>query len=420
MLLRLAGDTAQEDAELMHENALSEANDGNLEEALPLFKKATELNPNEDSYWSNYGVTLMRLSYLDEALLAYTRGLRVNPRSQLIKDNMKALNEHISHQSQGAGFEEEDSAHSRFGEEESPVQKQQQQQQPARQRRANNDAGQPSRGNPPYSAGSPPSPPASPRGARSAGRGGSTMTGSSRVSKGVTSKGEAELESWLGPWWKKRHKFDGLFKDALTNLRPIQIRNFLEDDKALALHDELYDSNGFKVYESYNRWYQFHFKAIYMHTPEYQTHKLLKKIGDLFDIPVMKEWIRDISASEVNGTTLAGASYYAAGDYTMPHTDKAGGGNGDREKRRIAYIVHLTKAWNPRFGGDMVWMNPAFHIHPSFNSITMFPVSKSSWHFVSPVAEITPDHVKVDRSHYSLDANANYLFGVRCVVFALV
>lgn len=39
----------------------------------------------------------------------------------------------------------------------------------------------------------------------------------------------------------------------------------------------------------------------------------------------VKDWVRDVSVSEVNGTTLAGASYYAAGDYTMPHTDKAGG-----------------------------------------------------------------------------------------------
>ena len=65
----------------------------------------------------------------------------------------------------------------------------------------------------------------------------------------------------------------------------------------------------------------------------------------------------------------------------------------------------------------MVWMNPAYHIHvrplvapafcaaslttlrfsrlqPTFNSITLFAVSESSWHFVSPVASITPEHIK--------------------------
>jgi hypothetical protein len=78
----------------------------------------------------------------------------------------------------------------------------------------------------------------------------------------------------------------------------------------------------------------------------------------------------------------------------MPHTDRAGSSKGEKEKRRIAYILHLTKAWNPKFGGDMVWMNPAYHIHPSWNAMTFFAVSESSWHFVSPVAAICPSAVK--------------------------
>jgi hypothetical protein len=78
----------------------------------------------------------------------------------------------------------------------------------------------------------------------------------------------------------------------------------------------------------------------------------------------------------------------------MPHTDKAGSSKGEKEKRRVAYILHLTKEWSPKFGGDMIWMNPSYHIHPSFNSMTFFAVSESSWHFVSPVASICPPHVK--------------------------
>jgi len=31
------------------------------------------------------------------------------------------------------------------------------------------------------------------------------------------------------------------------------------------------------------------------------------------DLPEVKAWVRDMSESEVNGTTLAGASYYAPG-----------------------------------------------------------------------------------------------------------
>lgn len=121
---------------------------------------------------------------------------------------------------------------------------------------------------------------------------------------------------------------------------------------------------------------------------------MLTELSAIFENIEIKDWIREISRSEVNGSTIAGASYYAAGDYTMPHTDRAPGRTGDTEKRRIAYILHLTKEWNPKFGGDLIFMNPAYHFHPSFNCLTLFPVSESSWHFVSPVARITPDRIK--------------------------
>lgn len=48
--------------------------------------------------------------------------------------------------------------------------------------------------------------------------------------------GEENPESWLGPWWEKRASFEKKFKDALINYRAIQIRGFLNKDKALALH----------------------------------------------------------------------------------------------------------------------------------------------------------------------------------------
>lgn len=104
-------------------------------------------------------------------------------------------------------------------------------------------------------------------------------------SSGATDK---ELAQWLGPWWKKRHQLKGMFTDAMTGYKPIQIRSFLRKDKAAALHRshappspyaaisfmprhrclspifhlthsthstrELYESEHFKVYESYSRW----------------------------------------------------------------------------------------------------------------------------------------------------------------------
>lgn len=61
------------------------------------------------------------------------------------------------------------------------------------------------------------------------------------------------------------------------------------------------------------RWYQFHFKAIYQQNRKYSSNVLLSKISAIMDLPEVKAWVRDMSESEVNGTTLAGASYYAPG-----------------------------------------------------------------------------------------------------------
>ena len=45
-----------------------------------------------------------------------------------------------------------------------------------------------------------------------------------------------DISEWLGPWWERRSELAPIFIDTLTNFRPIQIRNFLKADKALALH----------------------------------------------------------------------------------------------------------------------------------------------------------------------------------------
>jgi len=102
-------------AESVHDHALEIANSGDLKRALPLFQKAVDLDPMRETFQSNLGyvlswllfkkwqllshrlslryfrVTQMRLNALDDALVSFTKGLRVNPSSTLIEDNLKAL-----------------------------------------------------------------------------------------------------------------------------------------------------------------------------------------------------------------------------------------------------------------------------------------------------------------------------------------
>jgi hypothetical protein len=120
---------------------------------------------------------------------------------------------------------------------------------------------------------------------------------------------ELNINDWFGDWWDKRDELTPVMREALVNFRPVQIRNFLKPEMALALHDELYNSPDYQVYESYNRWYQFHFSAIYQHNENYDKNVLLSEISDVMHLQDVRDWVYDISDSEVNGSTLAGAAW---------------------------------------------------------------------------------------------------------------
>ena len=39
------------------------------------------------------------------------------------------------------------------------------------------------------------------------------------------------------------------------------------------------------------------------------------------------------------------------GDYTMVHSDGT-------DLRRLSYVLHVTRDWDPKFGGDLVFLDP--------------------------------------------------------------
>ncbi len=48
-------------------------------------------------------------------------------------------------------------------------------------------------------------------------------------------------------------------------------------------HSELYNSTSWETYESFMRWYQFHFKAIYQHQANYDENELLSDVSKVMD-----------------------------------------------------------------------------------------------------------------------------------------
>ncbi len=64
---------------------------GRLEEALPLMRTATELEPDNVGYWVDLGKLLLRLNRSDEAREVGRRGLAVAPRSAGSRELLEAF-----------------------------------------------------------------------------------------------------------------------------------------------------------------------------------------------------------------------------------------------------------------------------------------------------------------------------------------
>lgn len=102
---------------------------------------------------------------------------------------------------------------------------------------------------------------------------------------------------------------------------------------------------------------------------------------DVFDAADSRSWIEALTKRNCAGPVVGSPSYYAPGDHSLPHTDWS-------DQRTVAYVWHLSKAWQPEFGGALYWAQSphatAFH-HASFNTLVLFLVTTESAHFVTTV-----------------------------------
>jgi Flp pilus assembly protein TadD len=78
-----------------HNEALQFAQDGQERKSLPGFRKATELDPTNPTYFANLGVALMRLNDLDDAQKALKRAQELDPEDQNTIGNIQALQGHL-------------------------------------------------------------------------------------------------------------------------------------------------------------------------------------------------------------------------------------------------------------------------------------------------------------------------------------
>jgi Rps23 Pro-64 3,4-dihydroxylase Tpa1-like proline 4-hydroxylase len=96
-----------------------------------------------------------------------------------------------------------------------------------------------------------------------------------------------------------------------------------------------------------------------------------------------KAFVQALSGRDCSGRGQFSASWYHARDYSLPHNDLVGDGSGER--RQLAMVWHLTRDWQPRWGGDFYWCPAGRYVAPSFNTLLLFTVRRESAHFVTAV-----------------------------------
>lgn len=92
--------------------------------------------------------------------------------------------------------------------------------------------------------------------------------------------------------------------------------------------------------------------------------------------------MRQISGLEDINRVFAQATMYSRGSFLLAHDDHV-----DAERRRLAYVINLTRQWRPEWGGMLHFLDAQGNVvdtfFPHFNSMSLFAVPQS--HFVSYV-----------------------------------
>ena len=115
---------------------------------------------------------------------------------------------------------------------------------------------------------------------------------------------------------------------------------------------------------------------------EDQAH-YLARIMEFLNSPALLGFVREITGLSDIAWTDAQATLYRPGDFLNVHDDSKGG-----HKRLAAYVLNMTPAWRPDWGGVLQFVSPSGNIEegyvPTFNALNVFRVPKL--HFVSHVA----------------------------------
>ena len=162
----------------------------------------------------------------------------------------------------------------------------------------------------------------------------------------------------------------------------VAIRDAFESDFAERMFRSLDSCANWRVYENYEG--QFHYHHHNLYDPE-EYPADLAWCSEVFDSSQTKAWVTRLSGRSCVGPTEVSASWYLPGDHSLPHNDVVAT-DGAQANRQVAFVWHLSKHWQPEWGGALFWCPKACYLPPVFNTLWLFNVSPESTHFVTHVS----------------------------------
>lgn len=165
-------------------------------------------------------------------------------------------------------------------------------------------------------------------------------------------------------------------REQLGRGRAIVIPDAVRPDVAERAHAELDASKRWRPYEGAFPFFHYRHHNLFSDDELPPTALEIKRV---FDSAPAKQAISDLSQRDCGGLLDFGASLYLPGDHSLPHQDLGLG-------RSVAFVWHLTKRWEPSWGGGLFWCPSGMTLAPRFNCLTIFVVSPASAHFVTVVS----------------------------------
>ena len=198
---------------------------------------------------------------------------------------------------------------------------------------------------------------------------------------------------WFGPWFRSATVKEEM-RSAFARGIPYIINPFLAPDKAELLHQQLYHelAGRYPLNEGFYDAFQYHHHNIFSHEPLFASSKVVNQLHQIMDSPLMKSYMQDVSGITLDKSTVGGVSHYQPGDYSMGHSDRAA--TMRDSVRRIAFVLHMSRGWDSKYGGTLVYLNPMQLIESLFNNMILFKTTHKSFHIVTPIAHHAPPTMK--------------------------